>query len=287
MRLGTSIPSDEPARVNGKFDMDKALACLREAGIRGCLHNFVRDESQWESAARQFDKSLRKAGVTLFEYNAPFFIDTLTVEACAPLAERIVRLLAIAELIGCLNVATCVGGPRSILPHPWNRSSECRDLLLRTCSLVSEGAGRLGLKARLLLEPVYTTIIRTPLEVAQVIDEVGSPNVLAHMDMVNMLSYDNIFDHADFMREAFEVMGGKFSSAHVKDAAPTDSYLPGIHELPAGDGIVDLRTYLQCLDKQEPGFPVLIEHLSAMADISRCYSHVAGIARELGIDIWD
>ncbi|MDO8684683.1 MAG: TIM barrel protein [Armatimonadota bacterium] len=286
MRLGTCIPFDDSARINGKFDMDKALELLREGGIRGCLHNFVSDESQWQSAAKEFEKSLRAANMTLLEYNAPFFIYTPAREDCPATAEKIVRLLAIAESIGCLNFSTCVAGPKSISPHPWNRSRECKDTLLRTCALVAEGAARQGLRARLLLEPVYTTIIRTPLELREVIDEIGSPNVQAHMDMVNMLSFDNIFDHADFMRDAFQTLGGCIHSAHVKDAVPMDSYLPGIRELPAGDGIVNLKTYLECLARQDPDFPVLVEHLKEMADIERCYKHVAGIARELGIDIW-
>jgi sugar phosphate isomerase/epimerase len=286
VRLGTSIPTDECARTDGSFDLDKALACLRDADIRGCLHNFVGDEAQWEPTARRFQRSLSKAGITLLEYNAPFFIYTPTPEDCMLIAERIVRLLEIAESIGCLNVTTCVAGPRGLYPDPWNRSKECRDLLIRTCSLVAEKAGRLGLRARLLLEPVYTTVIRTPGELAEVIDAVASPNVKAHMDFVNLLSYDNMYDHADFIGAAFDALGGRICSAHLKDAAPMDSYLPAIRELPAGDGIVDLRTYLSHLGQLGPEFPVLIEHLSAMPDIQRCYRHVCGLARELKLETW-
>lgn len=287
MKLGTSIPCDEPAQVNGIFNLDKALGCLVSAGIRGCVTNFVDDESRWEIFTRDLNRALRAAGVELLEYNAPFLMQVLSREQCKPTARRIVRLLELSESIGCLEVGTCAGGPNnSIFPHPWNRSQECHDLCKETCEIIAKESARRNLKARLFLEPVYTTIVWSPLTLARFIDEIGSPNVQAHMDLANCLTFDNIYNHTEFTRDAFTILGDRIHSAHIKDVAPVQSYFPGLTECLVGDGVMDYKSYLECLSRMSPGFPVVIEHMSAMTDIKRSYKRIKAIADDMNIPVW-
>lgn len=286
MRLGTSIPDDQPAQVDGVFDLDKALGCLAENEIQGCLTNFPGDEAVWEAYSQRLARALRASGVVLLEYNAPFFIPVITRETCALIADKTVRILAIAENTGCLNVATCVAGPGGTYPHPENRTQKAWDILKETCDLVADGAGKLGLRARLLIEPVYTTVVRSPLELARIIDEVDSPNVRGHMDIANCLSFDIIFEHAQFIRDGFETLENRINSAHIKDVAPAKSYMPGLVETQVGEGAMDLRTYMACLSRMPADFPVVIEHLSMMADIRRSYQRILAIASEIQIKTW-
>lgn len=286
MRLGTCLPRDAPAQTRGQFDLDRALACLSEAGIRGCLTNFPADEASWEDSSRQLAQSLRAAGIALLEYNTPFFIPAVSTDSCATVAERTVRLLALAESIGCLNVATCVGGPRGILPHPANRTPQAWDVLKQTCDLVAGGAGRLGLRSRLLIEPVYTTVVGSPAELARLVDAVASPHVRGHMDIANCLRFDLIYDHGPFIRDGFRTLGDRIHSAHIKDVAPAQSYFPGLVEQQVGEGVLDLRTYLQCLAALPDDFTVVIEHLSALADIRRAHERILALAAQLHIDTW-
>ncbi len=114
----------------------------------------------------------------------------------------------------------------------------------------------------------------------------GSPHVRAHMDIANCLTFDNIFDHGEFIRDSFRILGDRICSAHLKDVRPADSYFPGLVELPVGDGVMDIRTYIECLAGMQPGIPAVIEHMSRMEDIKRSYDRVTQTANELGVEVW-
>lgn len=274
MKIGTTVPRDEPAQINGKFDLEKALCCLANAGIRGCMINPPTEETEWDAFTRALDRASLAAGVELLEYNTPFQLEALSREQCQPCARAFVHMLELAESIGCLDVCAGVAGPDWIYPHPWNRSQECRDLAKETCEIIAEESARRNLKARLALEPIYTTILWSPRTLADFVDEIGSPNVQAHMDIVNCMTFDNIYDHTDFIKDAFTVLGSRIHSAHVKDIVPIKSYCPGVAECLVGDGVLDLATYLDCLSKMPPDFPVLIEHMSALSDIEQSFERV-------------
>lgn len=287
MRLGTNLPGDESVHTNGQYDLDKSIDALANAGIRGCLTNFTGDESRWESSSRTLERALNRAGVALLEYNTPFLIHVPTKDACRAVTEKVVRLLAIAESVGCLNVVTCIQGPTGLVYHPWNWSAEAWDLLRETCALIAEDAARQGLKARLLLELVYVSTVRSPEALARIVDEAASPNIQGHMDIANCYNFDALPHQAPFIQNAFQVLGNRIQSAHIKDVAPLASYFPGVRELFVGEGCMDFRTYLECLAKMPPDFPVVIEHMHAMADIERSYRRICGIAGELNIPVWD
>jgi len=286
MKLGTTIPQDEPARVNGEFNIEKAFGYLADAGIRGCMANFTPDEARWESWTRDMDRASRACGVEILEYNPPFQVEALSRERCAPEAMKFVRLLELAESIGCLEVCAGAAGPDFIYPHPWNRSQECHDLLKETCMIIAAECTRRNLKARLVLEPIYTTLLWSPLALARFVDEIGSPNIQGHMDIVNCLTFDNIFDNAEFTRDAFTILGNRIHSAHIKDAAPIRSWIAGISECQVGEGILDLRPYLDCLNRMPPGFPALIEHVHTMAEIERSYQRTKAILEAMNVPVW-
>ena len=287
MRLGTCVPSDESVRVDGQFSLEKALSALSNAGIRGCMYSSVSDESRWEATSRELAVLLKNTGVTLMEYVAALYLQPLERSSCVPLARKFVRLLSIAESIGCLNVVACTGGyGKQLGPHPRNRRQESWDLLKETCLLIAEEAQQKKVRARILIEPVYTSVIGSPQGLARFVDEVNSPNVQGHMDIVNCLTFDNVYDHADFTRESFRVLGSRIHSAHLKDVAPIESYLPGLEERYIGEGVVDIRCYLSCLSQMPPDFPVVIEHIRAYEIIQRSYRRILSTANEMGIAVW-
>ena len=287
MRLGTCLPRDDSAQVDGQFSLAKALEALAGVGIRGCLHNLVADESRWETSSRALAALLEKAGITLLEYNAPLLLQPPAREQCPSLARSLVRALQVAESIGCLNVAVCPGGfGQGIGPHPRNRGQTSWDLLKETCLLIAEEAARRNLRARLEIELVYTSAIWSPLKLAQFVDEIGSPNIQGHMDIVNVLHFDIIYDHTDFIRESFALLDRRFHSAHIKDVAPRETYLPGLEERYVGEGVCDLATYLDCLATLPADFPVIIEHMPSMEVIARSYEYVRGLAQERGLAVW-
>lgn len=287
MRLGTCLPGDEAPSVSGEFSIDKALEEICKEGIRGCMFSLVSDESSWETTSASFSRSLRNAGVELLEYCMSFYIQPPEREGCEPFANSIVKALSISESIGCLNLIACVGGHDNLCAHPRNRTQESWELNKQTCSLVAEGAARRNIRARLLIEPVYTSVIWSPELLARFIDEVDSPNVQGHMDAANFLDFDTIYDHSDLIRSAFGLLGNRIHSSHVKDASTLFcSYFPGLEERMVGDGVLDIRTYMDCISKMPPEFPAMIEHLSHMSDIRRSYLRVKAIADEMGISVW-
>ncbi len=286
MRLGTCLPLDEQFKTNNDYILDRQLEALANAGIRGCLTQFPIEESLWEKASQDLQRALRGAGVTLLEYNSTVNMYAASREQCAAIATQNVKTLAIAESTGCLNVVSCVVGPESILPHPYNRSQDSHDRLKEICNLTAEGAAKLGVRAQLLLEPVYTTLLWSPLVLARFIDEVGSPTIQAHMDMANFYTYDVIFDQVQFIRDAFIIVGQRIHSAHIKDVAPARSYFPGLTEKLVGEGIMDFHTYLGCLGKIPGDMPVLIEHVATLNEITRSYQRIKAIAEELNLPTW-
>ena len=287
MRLGTCLPRDESASINGEFNMDKALEAISKEGIKGCLFNFVTDESLWEETSISFSKSLKNAGIKLLEYNPSFYIQTLEHEGCKPFTNSIVKALSISESIGCLNVVTCVGGYSNLRSHPRNKTQESWEVLKETCILVAEEAARRNLRARLLIEPVYISVIWSPEILAKFIDEINSPNIQGHMDIVNCLNFDMIYDHGGFIKESFGKLGNRIHSSHIKDVAPLSSYFPGLEEKQVGEGVMDIRTYVECISKMPADFPAIIEHLSHISDIRRSYMRIKAITDEMGISVWN
>jgi sugar phosphate isomerase/epimerase len=286
MRLGTCLPWEDRYKTSGRFDLDRQLDALAAADIRACLYNFPPEESEWEKVSLELEKALHNSGITLLEFNSPRNLYATTHNQCQITAEKYVDALAISQNIGCLNVSACVEGPDSILPDPYNRSQEAYERLKVICLLIAEGTARRNIKARLLLEPVYTTILWSPLVLARFIDEIDSPNVQAHMDVANFFHYDMIFDQAPFIRDAFTVLRDRIHSAHIKDVAPVKSYFPGLVEMGVGEGIMDYRTYLHCLSKMPEDFPVIIEHMADLSQIVHSYRTIKSIAEEMGILIW-
>ena len=283
--MGTCLPRDDSARINGEFSIDKSLETITREGIKGCLFNFVTDESLWEETSFSLAKSLKNAGVTLMEYNPSFFIQPLEREGCKPMADSIVKALSISESIGCLNISVCAGGYDDCIAHPRNKTQESWELLKETCVLTAEKAAVKNLRARLLIEPVYISVIWSPETLAKFIDEVGSPNIQGHMDIVNCLNFDLIYDHGDFIKEAFKKLGNRIYSAHIKDVAPLKSYLPGLEEKQVGEGVMNIRTYMECITGMPADFPAIIEHLSRIDDIRRSYKRIKEIADEMGVSV--
>ena len=282
MRLGTNLPREEGLHVDGRWSLAKAVDALATAGIPACIHNFTDEESQWERSAKELARLLDSAGLALLEYNSPFPIPTLGGVACEEVARQMVRLLEIAESIGCLNVVTCAAGGDSIYPHPANRDPAAWETLRRTCGLVGEQAARKGLRARLLPEFIYPSPLATPDDAARLLDEVDSPHVQGHIDFANCLTFDIIFDHTEQMRRAFQALGSRLRSAHIKDAQPARTYLPSLIESPVGEGCLDLKAYLEFLSHMPAELPVAIECGGGVDVIASAYRRVNTLAETLG-----
>ena len=288
MRLGTCLPNYAGATSTKPFSVEEAVNALADAGIHGCLTNFGGDEAKWEANANELHRVLTAADVVLMEYNPSMVLQPSDPSHRSEHARRLVRTMEIAESIGALNCSVCTGGfGNGINPHPKNRSQEAWDTLVETALLVAEGAATLGLKARLQVEPVYTTRIWSAGVMKAFVDEVGSPNIQGHMDIANCYNFDDIFDQEPTIRDAFRIVGHTVHSAHLKDVRPMESYFPNIEECLVGDGIMDFRTYLRCLDQMPAGFPGVIEHMASLEDITRSYERMCRIAEEIGVSVWD
>lgn len=289
LKLGTCLPTDESAQIDGHFNIEKALAAVRSAGIKGCLTNFPGDESVWRTHSHRLKNALRDTGVKLLEYNLPFFISAASSDNRASEAERTVRLLELAEETGCLNVGTCLANKQSILFDSESRSQKYYDNARATCELIARKAEKRGLKARLQIELVYTTVTWKPAKLVQLLDDIASSNVQGHMDIANCFTFDHLYNQAVFIRESFRAFRDRpFCSAHLKDILPlAESYFPGLYEVLVGDGAMDIPTYLQCLNEVSPDMPVLIEHMHRMDDIKRSYERTCQMARAIGVEVWN
>ena len=284
MKLGTNLPDDASVMVDGKLNLEKATELVAKAGIRGCLTNLPGDESEWKAHTQRLKKALDAAGLELFEYNLPFFLTAPLGGNHEVEADRMVRAFEMAEEVGCLNVGTCLANRNSIYPDMKSRSPEYYDNVRATCELIARKAERKGLKARFAVELVYTTVTYSLPVLLRLLDEVASPNVQGHIDIANCYTFDTLYRQREFIQETFAVFQeGRFHSAHLKDILPLESYFPGLYEVLVGDGILDIRTYLECLNEMPGDVPVIIEHMHTMEEISRSHERTLALAREAGL----
>lgn len=186
--------------------------------------------------------------------------DRTVREAGISAASTIVRLGAEfgAELIGLRPTSMSPLGPWS--PDARNYHADTRDRLIdslaqiaRTCETHQIGVG---------LEYHALTALRTPAITRQVVESVGSPWMNVNIDPINFLAdLPTVYNSTALVNELFDELGRYAVTAHVKDVAVQDNLVVHISEVPLGEGIFDLDTFLLRYQTLHPDRFAFIEHL--------------------------
>ena len=145
-------------------------------------------------------------------------------------------------------------------PDPANYTPAARDRLVRSLIQASAAAEQEGVL--LGLECHVTTTLRSPRDVREIVEAVGSPALRYNADPVNFVSsLADAFHTTPLLHHVFEELGPYIVSAHVKDVCVGERLIVHLDECAPGAGIFDLATFLRLYEQYHPDGYAMIEHL--------------------------
>lgn len=186
--------------------------------------------------------------------------DQTVREAGIAAASMIIRLGAEfgAELIGLRPTSMSPQGPWS--PDGRNYHADTRERLIESLTQIGQACEKYQMRVG--LECHALTTLRTPTITREVLEAVGSPWLNVNFDPINFLSdLPTVYNSTALVNELFDELGQYAVTAHVKDVAVEDNLVVHISEVPLGEGIFDLDTFLLRYQALHPDKFALIEHL--------------------------
>lgn len=115
------------------------------------------------------------------------------------------------------------------------------------------------------LEPMQWMLPDSPEQYLQFIKDVDREGFAVHMDVVNWVKDPYTYTHMDEMvQKSFELLGPYIKSCHLKDCKLFGTATVEIHEVPLGEGIINLPFFYEQVRRLHPDMPVLLEHLPDM-----------------------
>ena len=128
------------------------------------------------------------------------------------------------------------------------------------------------------LEPMQWMLPDSPEQYLQFVKDVDRESFAVHMDMVNFIKDPWNYTHQEELADrTFSLLGSRIRSCHLKDCLMESGTTVAIHEVPAGEGCVDLGMYLRHIADLDRDLPVLLEHLPDMETYDRALAHVKGL----------
>lgn len=196
----------------------------------------------------------------------------------------LVAAMELAEAIGarcCVNVS----GSRGTIwdgPDGMNLTQETFDRIVAYVNRLLDEVRPQNTAFSLEMMPwMFPTTARENLEL---IDTVGRPGFVAHLDLVNITCSPRLYyENANTTREAFATLGRRIKSVHAKDIVLREALTTHLDEVLPGLGGFDYRALLASVEATDPEIPVMLEHLSTRQDYEEAAAYVRGIAQELGI----
>ena len=189
--------------------------------------------------------------------------------------ERCVEQLKLADHIGatcCANITGAAGKiwdgayAENFAPEFYQRMVE------KTREIIEKAAPE---KTYYAIEPMPYMVPTGPDEYLKLIEDVGSPRMAVHLDMVNwMNSPERVFNQQKFMDEVFMKLHGRIVSCHFKDFEIQQRLTFHIEETPVGKGIFDIDYYVKKINEEDPTLPLMIEHLSSKSAYVRSMKYI-------------
>ena len=268
-----------------------AVRRVREAGFSGAAWNsrIPLDDITLDRAG-ELGRIFAGEGVDLVEFGQ---YQTTLVDPDDAVRRRNVdtlgQALRLARALGCPAVITGAGSLNPTgqwLAHPDNHGPAVRDRLVAALRNVVRAAEAEGMI--LALECHTTTALKDAPTTRAIVDEVGSPALKVHLDPVNWITFDTVFDTGTAIHAMFDALGDHLYGAHSKGVALEDRLIIHLSETVTGaaDDRLDHATFLQRLAAL-PGDPYLVlEHLPVEA-IPAARAHLLRVAQAVGVGFRD
>lgn len=261
---------------------------VRDMGFAGAAF-FVVDPPQAISTERAqgIGRMLADEGIEFVEYGQ--YLTTLVHPDAEVRRDNLATLrdaCRVARHFGCPAVITGAGSlapNNQWAPHPDNRRPETIDRLVGALREAVKGAEQEGVV--LALECHVVTPLYDVKTTRDVLDAVGSPVLKVHLDPVNWMTFDTVYDNGPAIAEMFATLGpDRIYGAHSKGVAVGEELIVHLSETYTGapDDLIDHATILRELAKL-PGDPYLvIEHLT-VEQMPSARDHLRRIASEIGV----
>jgi sugar phosphate isomerase/epimerase len=192
----------------------------------------------------------------------------------------------IAHALGCPAVIAGIGSLNPAgqwFPHRDNYASATLDRLIATLREAVQFAEVEGVV--LALECHVTTSLRDAAKAREVLDAVGSPTLKIHLDPVNWITFESIYENAPAITAMFATLGAShIYGAHSKGARVENELIVHLNETYTGadDDLIDHAAVVSSLAAL-PGDPYLvIEHL-AVEQMPGARLHLLDVAKRLGL----
>jgi sugar phosphate isomerase/epimerase len=130
-------------------------------------------------------------------------------------------------------------------------------------------------------------VVDSPAEIGRLVRAVDRRQFGVHLDLVNLINSPRAYwSSGEIMRESVRLFGDRIVAAHAKDIKLKEPAISVIlEEVVAGEGNLDIATFLRELDGLPLEVPLLMEHLATEDEYDVAAAHYRKIAAQEGISI--
>lgn len=215
-------------------------------------------------AAKDYDLRIAEVGV----WNSPHGRDG---EKAIQICEEQFRLADYIKADCCVNIS---GSPGEF----WNGCDVLnfsKELYDKNVELMQKLCDRVKPKHTFYtLEPMQWMVPDSPEQNLQFVKDVNREGFAVHLDVVNWVKDPYTYTHMDeLICKSFELLAPYIKSIHLKDCRLFGTATVEIHEVPLGEGIINLPLFYEQVRKLHPDMPVLLEHLPDMAAYDKALAH--------------
>ncbi|MBQ6550017.1 MAG: sugar phosphate isomerase/epimerase [Lachnospiraceae bacterium] len=280
MRLGMNFELKASSAV--KWAEDLVALGVRATSFPLDYHADFKTIDEYRQAAEDYDIVIAEVGA----WSNP--MSPVKKEADAAF-ERCVEQLKLADHIGAKCCANITGANGDIWDGAYLGNYDpdfYRRMVEKTREIIDKAAPS---RTHYAIEPMPYMVPAGPDEYLKLIEDVGSPHMGVHLDMVNwMNSWERVLNQQQFMDEVFEKLHGRIESCHFKDFTLEQKLTFHVKEVPVGKGIFDIDYYVKKINEEDADLPLMIEHLPSktsflrsMKYINKRYAGTTGVAAAL------
>jgi sugar phosphate isomerase/epimerase len=194
--------------------------------------------------------------------------------------------LALADAVGALCCVDIAGSYNTEVwygPHPDNLSERFFDAAVENARAIIDAVK--PTRAKFCYEMMGWSLPDSAESFLRLMKAVDRPAFGVHMDPFNLVnSPRRFYGHAALIDECFDLLGPWIVSCHAKDLKWEIDYNVHFREVRPGQGSIDYTTYLRRLAALPHQPPLMLEHLPNAEEYAAGRRHIAGLARQLGID---
>lgn len=249
----------------------------KKLGLKSVVFPLTCEES--EERIDDYAKAAKEGGICIAEVGV--WRNTLSGDPKErkEMTEYAIRQLAMAERIGakcCVNVLGTPHGPRWDGGYSGNFSPETRREAVRMIQDIIDEVKPINTKYS--IETMPWMVPTSPDDYLRLIDEVDRDGFGIHLDLINMVNCpERYFFLNEFMDECLEKFGKDILSCHLKDILLLQDFTFQLKECACGEGILNIKRFINKLDALRPDIPGIIEHLKSDEEYVKSVAYVQNL----------